>query len=233
MFGDMSLMDLLRVSPTLGVLLLTSVVTLGFALERGLYFRSSAINVRRLMQDLSPKLLAGEFDAALQISRKQKGSAARVLEQAIGHRHLPIPQLQQRINTAIELEQVEMERNLGVLGTLSNIGPLIGLFGTVIGIIRAFADIARTGSGGSSVVAMGVAEALITTAVGIVIAVVATIFFNVFVRRIRTRIAELEDVREEFFSLMTQRTAAPERPVHSQPARRAPTQEPAPAGFLS
>jgi biopolymer transport protein ExbB/TolQ len=106
------------------------------------------------------------------------------------------------METAIEVEQVEMERNLSVLGTMSNIAPLLGLFGTVIGIIRAFADIATAGAGGSAVVAMGVSEALMTTAAGIVVAVIATIFFNVFVRRIRTRTVELEDAREEFFNLL-------------------------------
>ena len=91
-----------------------------------------------------------------------------------------------------------MERNIGVLGTMSNIAPLLGLFGTVVGIIRAFADIARTGSGGGAVVAMGVSEALMTTAAGIIVAVIATVAFNFFVRRIRTRTAHLEDARESF-----------------------------------
>ena len=97
-----------------------------------------------------------------------------------------------------------MERNIGVLGTMANIAPLLGLFGTVVGIIRAFADIARTGSGGGAVVAMGVSEALLTTAAGIIVAVVATIFFNVFVRRIRSRVAQLEDARESWFTLVHQ-----------------------------
>ncbi|MCP4144905.1 MAG: hypothetical protein GY752_06425, partial [bacterium] len=57
-------------------------------------------------------------------------------------------------------------------------------------------------AGGSAVVAMGVSEALMTTAAGIVVAVIATIFFNIFVRRIRTRTVELEDAREEFFNLL-------------------------------
>jgi hypothetical protein len=114
--------------------------------------------------------------------------------------HRTREEIQQRIDTAIEVEQVEMERNLSVLGTMSHIAPLLGLFGTVVGIIRAFADIARTGSGGSSVVAMGVSEALMTTAAGIIVAVIASVFFNVFVRKIRTRVVQLQDAREEYFA---------------------------------
>ena len=76
--------------------------------------------------------------------------------------------------------------------------------GSLITRRRAFAAIARTGSGGSQVVAMGVSEALLTTAAGIIVAVIATVFFNVFVRRIRSRVAQLEDARETWFSLVHQ-----------------------------
>jgi biopolymer transport protein ExbB len=144
------------------------------------------------------------------------------------------------MNTAIEVEQVEMERNLNVLGTMSNIAPLIGLFGTVVGIIRAFSAIARTGSGGSQVVAMGVAEALMTTAAGIIVAVIATVCFNIFVRKIRTRSVDLEDAREELLVLFAEVSArhrgeevAPAEPSQPKAARPAVKQEPAPAGFLS
>ena len=131
-------------------------------------------------------------------------------------------ELAQRMDTAIDLETVEMERNLGVLGTMSNIAPLLGLFGTVVGIIRAFADIARTGSGGGAVVAMGVSEALMTTAAGIIVAVIATVFFNVFVRQIRTRTVHLEDAREAYFVMWNQYMKRPASPQPVRPpARRA------------
>jgi biopolymer transport protein ExbB len=204
MFGELSLFDLFKASPTMVVLLVCSIVTIGYALERILYFRSSATNTRRFMQELTSRLRDGNIQAGLEFCRRGKGAVARVMAQAVAHMHRGREELLQRINTAIEVEQVEMERHLSLLGTMSNIAPLLGLFGTVVGIIRAFADIARTGSGGSSVVAMGVSEALMTTAAGIIVAVIATIFFNTFVRRIRTRIVELEDAREEYFAVRSQ-----------------------------
>jgi biopolymer transport protein ExbB len=231
MFGGMSFVDLLRASPTLVVLILCSIVTLAFVVERLLYFKSSTMNVEHFLRELAPKLGAGDYDAALSTCRKRKGAVPRVLEQGLCHLHLTRPELKQRMDTAIEVEQVEMERNIGVLGTMSNIGPLVGLFGTVVGIIRAFADIARTGAGGSAVVAMGVAEALITTAAGILVAVIATVFYNVLVRRIRIRVVELEDAREEFLSQLSHRQ--PHAPAAATPGTRGRVvQEPAPAGFL-
>jgi biopolymer transport protein ExbB/TolQ len=162
------------------------------------------MNARHFMRELRKRIHSRNPSAALDFCRSKRAGLARVMEQALSHLHLEPGQLRDRIATAIEVEQVEMERNLGVLGTMSNIAPLLGLFGTVIGIIRAFADIARTGSGGSSVVAMGVSEALITTAAGIVIAVIATVFFNAFVRMIRTRIVEMEDARAELFAALSE-----------------------------
>jgi biopolymer transport protein ExbB len=155
------------------------------------------------MMGLRVRLKTVNLAAGREYCKAGKGAVARVMYQAVGSLGRGHEQVAQRLNTAIEVERVEMERNLSVLGTMSNIAPLLGLFGTVVGIIRAFADIARTGSGGSSVVAMGVSEALMTTAAGIVVAVIATCFFNLFVRRIRTRTVELEDAREEFFAIVS------------------------------
>ncbi|MFO7655118.1 MAG: MotA/TolQ/ExbB proton channel family protein [Candidatus Krumholzibacteriia bacterium] len=213
MFGDLSLFDVFIASPTMLVLVACSIVTVGFAIERTLYFNASRTDVRRFMTELTNRMKA-DPRSALDFCTKQRSPVGRVMAQGITHVGRPREELAQRLNTAIDMEQVEMERNLGVLGTMSNIAPLLGLLGTVIGIIRAFADIARTGSGGGAVVAMGVSEALLTTAAGIIVAVIATVFFNAFVRRIRIRVAQLEDAREAFFTLWAQfhrraRAAAP------------------------
>ncbi|MFH1845019.1 MAG: MotA/TolQ/ExbB proton channel family protein [bacterium] len=204
MFGDMSLLEFCKASPTMVVLLACSVVTVGFAVERTLYFATTATNARSFLRDLSQRMQASGPQAALELCQSKRSSLARVMAQAVTHLRCSREEITQRVNTAIEVEQVEMERNLSVLGTMSNIAPLLGLFGTVVGIIRAFADIARTGSGGGAVVAMGVSEALLTTAAGIIVAVVATVFFNIFVRRIRKRSVELEDAREVFLTVRTQ-----------------------------
>jgi len=216
----MSLFELLKTSPTMVVLVVCSVITVGYAVERGLYFLRTRSDVAGFMRELGQHLAGSDPRAAADWCRRQKGSAPRVASQCLDYLHLSRSELQQRFNTAIEVEQVEMERNLSVLGTMSNIAPLLGLLGTVIGIIRAFADIARTGAGGSAVVAMGVSEALLTTAAGIVVAVIATVCFNIFVRRIRTRIIELEDAREEFFNLLGKVAA---RTAGATPDRRPET----------
>ena len=78
-----------------------------------------------------------------------------------------------------------LERNLGIIGTIAVIAPFVGLFGTVLGIIHAFDDIAIKGNSSPAVVAAGVGEALVTTAAGLFVAVISVVFFNYFKTRIK------------------------------------------------
>lgn len=94
-----------------------------------------------------------------------------------------------------------LKRYLWVLGTVSSSAPFIGLFGTVVGIIKSFDSIATAGKGGFSVVAAGISEALIATAAGILVAVVAVIFFNYFQTRLQTTMARYRSQLEEIIDV--------------------------------
>jgi len=97
-----------------------------------------------------------------------------------------------QVDWAASREMLHMERGLSFLATTGSATPFIGLFGTVVGIIDAFTGIAATGSASLAVVAPGIAEALIATAVGLVAAIPATIFYNHFVGRLRHLSASVE-----------------------------------------
>ena len=90
--------------------------------------------------------------------------------------------------------RTELERNLGVLGTLGNNAPFIGLFGTVLGIIKAFADLARNQAGGAGAVMSGISEALVATGVGLMVAIPAVIAFNFFQGKVRKAMARVDTV---------------------------------------
>jgi len=98
-----------------------------------------------------------------------------------------------------------LERYLGVLGTLGNSCPFIGLFGTVVGIIKAFHDLAASGSGGPTVVAAGIAEALVATAGGLAVAIPCVMFFNYFSRKVKTMDVEMEAVSKRFLTILANR----------------------------
>jgi len=115
--------------------------------------------------------------------------AAQVLE----HAHRGDDVVEERMQIALSEQRLLFERNLGILGTMGNTAPLIGLLGTVWGIMRAFHDLASTGSAGPSVVAAGIAEALFTTAAGLLVAVPAVMLYNHFTRRTNVLLTEAEN----------------------------------------
>lgn len=99
----------------------------------------------------------------------------------------------------------DLRKNLWLLGTIGSSAPFIGLFGTVVGVLRSFGDIAKTGAGGFAIVAGGISEALIATAAGIVVAVVAVMAYNAFLVRWSSLVLTLRLQTEEWVELLERR----------------------------
>ncbi len=116
--------------------------------------------------------------------------------------------------------RIDMERNMGVLGTLGNNAPFIGLFGTVLGIIKAFADLSRNQAGGAAAVMSGISEALVATAVGLMVAIPAVIAFNFFQGKVRRSMARVDAIAHVVLSTIPG-TPAGEMLVTSRDAARA------------
>ncbi len=179
-------------SPTFIVLFGCSLVAITFIFERWLYFRRTALKTSIFIPALQSSLRDGGTKAGLDLCHRYQAPLAVVV--GVGLQNFTpggkgVPQLMEA--AALE-EKIKLERFLSILGTMGNIAPFIGLFGTVIGIIRAFGDLAVSGSGGPSVVAAGIAEALITTAAGLVVAIPAVVAYNYFLRRVGTIMEEIE-----------------------------------------
>ncbi len=94
----------------------------------------------------------------------------------------------------------QWERNLAILATIGNNAPFVGLFGTVIGIIQAFHDLSSQAGTGIQTVSMGISEALIATAVGILVAIPAVVSFNLFQRRVKRALQEAEALKSYLLS---------------------------------
>ncbi|MEK7286988.1 MAG: MotA/TolQ/ExbB proton channel family protein, partial [Elusimicrobiota bacterium] len=117
------------------------------------------------------------------------GLAARaafsIARAAILNRARPKNQIEDLVSAVRIEERLKIENYLGILGTLGNTAPFIGLFGTVVGIIKAFHDLALSGSGGPSVVAAGISEALVATAGGLAVAIPSVMCYNYFLRQVK------------------------------------------------
>jgi biopolymer transport protein ExbB/TolQ len=215
----------LLVSLTMATLALFSIYSLAVIGERWWTFRKSRLASAGLIRRVLEPVVQGNLGQALVLCEQGRaGHVARAL--AAGLRELAPPasgnpglhagptfdrataaarEAMQRA-TAAEIER--LEQHLTALATLGNISPFVGLFGTVIGVMRAFEAISRTGSGGLGTVSAGIAEALVATAAGLFVAIPAVTAYNHFVSRVKSCATEMDAACSELL-VSVQRAAAP------------------------
>jgi biopolymer transport protein ExbB len=173
----------------LWLLMLLSVVSIAIALERLLHFRSHGEDVEALRLQLEQSLAKGAVSEVKSTLAERRSHVAQVLRSGVEAIDRGPAAMEEVLAGTTQLERLKMERGLAFLGTLGNNAPYIGLFGTVLGIIRAFRDLATNTIEGSQAVMAGIAEALVATAVGLLVALPAVAVFNAFQRKIRTQLA--------------------------------------------
>ena len=217
MFEHFDWIAAMRTSPVMIVILGLSVLTLGFAIERAIYFRQRSGNAESIMNAAMGKVRSGNLKEAEWALGQASHPVGPVAAEVLACADLPEAAGLERLEIALGRERLLLERNLGFLGTMGNTTPLIGLLGTVWGIMRAFHDMAATGSAGPSVVAAGVAEALFTTAAGLLVAVPAVILYNYFLRRMHVMLTQSEHhARKLRLALATE--SVPRRAPHAASA---------------
>ncbi len=190
--GALNLLPMLRESFTLIILMFCSFLSISFAIERWWYFRTSQANPDEVLGHVRKGLEGGKTDTAASYCQKHPSAVSAVVAYGLLHAARSRKDLEELLLTKLKEERVKLERFLGVLGTLGNISPFIGLFGTVVGIIKAFRDLAASGTGGPAVVAKGIAEALVATAAGLLVAIPASILYNYFMRRLKVITVDME-----------------------------------------
>jgi biopolymer transport protein ExbB len=166
-------------------LLLLSVIAVAIVIERLMFFATQRCDSRALLRQIGERIAADDLPGALKVVRQNRGMLPRILEFGLLRGEKNRADITDALSIALMENLNMLERNLGVIGTTAVIAPFVGLFGTVLGIIRAFQDIALKGNSTPAVVAAGVSEALITTAAGLFVAVISVVFFNYFKTRIK------------------------------------------------
>jgi biopolymer transport protein ExbB/TolQ len=182
-------------------LLLCSILCVGITLERiWVLLRAGRANAT-LLAPLR-ELLAGSRAEAAERCAREDSPLARVVQPVLAAPRLSAQGREKSLQRALLRETGHLERYLPVLATIGSVSPFIGLFGTVLGIMRAFRDIGVAGSAGGAVVAAGIAEALITTAAGLFVAVAAVIAYNHLMTWAQSLITSTELNAEELVSLL-------------------------------
>jgi biopolymer transport protein ExbB/biopolymer transport protein TolQ len=188
---------------------LMSIYSIWVMIERFILFQRAKNQSLKLLGALSNVLTKGDYQQAIEITKKYKDShlakviAAGLLEFEAVRRdkraidpEMPVEAARQGMDRTAMITIAEMKENLGALATIGATAPFVGLFGTVVGIIRAFQGMA-TGGGGIASVSAGIAEALITTAGGLGVAIPAVWAFNYFQNRIDRFTVEMSNSGSE------------------------------------
>ena len=207
MFEGKTFLEILQFGGfTMYVLLFCSLLSITIFLERIFYYRKqSGTSRNEFMTGLGEAITGKDPQKAMVTAKETQTPCARVIEAGLKEYGRSEKAMAGAMERTIVDETRKLERFTAIVGTIGNIGLYIGLFGTVLGIIRAFHDIAATGSGGISSVINGVAEALVCTATGLMVAIPAVIFFNYFTRRIEFFTNDMELCASELLFLLEEK----------------------------
>jgi biopolymer transport protein ExbB len=229
MLSQFNWMDATANSPIFLALIGFSIVTLAVVVERLVYFHKRRGNPEDAARRILSCIRSGESREAERECERARHPIGAVAQEVIrGERD----SAEERMYVALSQQKLLLERNLNVLGTMAAVAPLVGLLGTVWGIMRAFHDMAAVGSAAPSVVAAGVAEALVTTAAGLVVAVPALMLYNHFSRRLNVMLTVAENHSRSIRAAMNENeraaAAEPKRAANATAPPSSAVPEPAP-----
>lgn len=208
MFQDKSIFDVIHAGGfTMYVLILCSILSMAVIIERLWYFkRRSTVSRIDLLEQIRKDSKSNKHSAAIDFCKNTDTPCAKVALAGLnlhGHDEKMIANAMER---EITIETVKLERFTSIVGTIGGTAVYIGLFGTVLGIIRAFHDVSKAASGGMDVVTAGISEALVCTAAGLLVAIPAVVSYNYFVRKVDNVVLDMELTASELLDLSSSRS---------------------------
>lgn len=174
-------------------ILLSLVFGLAFAGERFYSLIMSSINAQKFFEDVNNTLDNEGVDATLELCEKTNGPVAEIFHAGLSRVHRGIIEVEKAIQNAGSIEMSFLEKNMIWLNAVITIAPMLGFTGTVAGMVNAFDAIAAADDISPAVVAGGISQALLTTAFGLIVAMIIQIFQNIFVSRIDKLVLDMEE----------------------------------------
>lgn len=182
---------------------LCSIITFAIVIERYFVLRQASVNVPRFMIQIREHMKKGDIVEAINYCSEFNSPIANIVRKGLTKYHFGMERIKESIESAGKQEIYKLEKGLSVLATISGVAPLLGFLGTVTGMISAFIKIETLGGNASpSDLAGGIWEALITTAFGLSVGIIAYLFYNYFVTRINKLISEMEITSTDFIDVL-------------------------------
>jgi biopolymer transport protein ExbB len=209
---SMSLLDILLrggwVMVPIGIL---SILTIYLFVERYLTLRRAKTDPRRFTDHVAEYIRDGDIAGAIGYCKAQDTAISRILRKGLERLGRPIQEIQDAVNAAGKHETYDLEKRTDFLASIAAIAPMLGFLGTVVGMIRAFLQIqTMQGQVNPSVLAGGIWEALVTTAAGLAVGILALFAYNFLLNRILRVVNDLERAATDFIDVL-QAPAVPER----------------------
>jgi biopolymer transport protein ExbB len=201
-----------QANPMLWPLVLCSVVTLGYALERLVALRRERVIPRDFVARFLERLSGGKLDRdrATELCRANESPVARVFAQVVSYWGQPAATIRQALGYDAAGEVADLKRNVRVLNGTATLAPLLGLLGTVVGMIQSFDALGgRVGSARGEALAHGISLALVTTAAGLVIAAVSVTAYYYLLNRVDVLVRELDDNARKVIDLVSSEAIRP------------------------
>lgn len=173
-------------------LLLFSIIGLAIVIERLISLRRSKVMVPEIISVVESLNSLEDLKMAISICEKNQGAFANIILTGLQNQDLPQEEIRELLTDQGRQEVRTLERGLSTLDTIAGTAPLLGLLGTVLGMIKVFTVISQQGTGQASLLAGGISEALITTASGLVIGILALLMYNYFANRAENYILDIE-----------------------------------------
>ena len=190
--------------PILAGMIALSIYCIALIWERGKFLARETRGYQEFLSRVRAAAAAGKLQEMAALAKQHKGLAsAVVLATLTGPTHRE--ERQRAAHRAIGRAVSDLERGISTLGTIASVAPFIGLFGTVVGVMRAFHDLASAAGAGPGLVAVGISEALVTTAAGLLVAIPAVAAFNHFNQKISRFSEELGWMVEEVLDVLSER----------------------------
>lgn len=210
--GLQSLIDLIASGGPLGIaivsiLLVLSVIALYIFLERWSTIKRAGKIDEHFMNNIRASVQSGNIEGAKGLCRSNDSPVARMVEKGLLRIGKPLKEIDAAIENVGNLEVFKLEKNLSILASIAGAAPMIGFFGTVTGMIMAFYEMATQQNVTPDVLAGGIYQALITTAFGLAIGIVAFVGYNLLVSNVEKVIFNMERVTIEFMDMLQEPSA--------------------------
>lgn len=205
---SISVYEMITQGGTFGMIIMTILFLLFVAaiyifIERFLTIKRSSKTDKNFINNIRDFVYDSKIESAIELCKRTNSPEARMIQKGLNRIGRPLKEISDAIENTGRLEVFKLERNINYLATIAGAAPMIGFLGTVIGMIMAFAEIANTeGQVDPKLLSSGIYVAMLTTAAGLIVGIIAYLFYNYLVMKVDKSVHSMESSVTDFLDLL-------------------------------